>query len=209
MKDARKAVRKFKRIYKVKGVPTAYELKGLIKKFGFITYGYRENEDKLCETKTYGLSKEKYAFTYIRGNQKYVFYDDLLNEVDTERALAHEIAHLYYNHFYRKTTLFDSDVNKEWEANLFAAYLLEPTDYKGLLAKTVILLSLATLLFLCGKFCSEKEVQAQPNDQVYITPTGDCYHAENCRYGKEYNDSFKINRTVAKEHYSPCDLCNP
>lgn len=99
MKKAKKAVEKFKRIYKVKGTPTSYELKRIIKKFGFITYGYSENEDKLHETKTYNLSKEKYAFTYIRGNQKFVFYDDLLNEVDAERALAHEVAHLYYNHF--------------------------------------------------------------------------------------------------------------
>lgn len=208
MKNARKAVKKFRRLYKIKGALTTYELRRIIKKFGFIIYGYNENEDKLHETKTYSLSKEKYAFTYIRGNQKYVFYDDLLNEIDAERALAHEIAHLYYNHFYRKATLFDSDVNKEWEANLFAAYLLDDSDRKNCRIKALILLILAATTFFCGMFFSGKEVQTT-TDCVYITPTGHNYHAENCQYGRDYINSIEINRSIAEEHYLPCDLCNP
>ena len=213
MKKARKAVRKFKRIYKLKEAPTSYELKQIIKKFGFTIYGYSENEDKLIETKTYNLSKEKYAFTYIRGNQKYVFYDDLLNEVDTERALAHEVAHLYYNHFYRKITLFDSDVNKEWEANLFAAYLLEETDTKAHIIKLLLSLIAAALFFFSGMNFSQKSVPTQTEtatiDYVYITPTGHNYHSKNCLYGKSYANSFEISRQVAEKHYLPCALCNP
>ncbi|MBQ7959778.1 MAG: ImmA/IrrE family metallo-endopeptidase [Clostridia bacterium] len=212
MKKAKKAVGKFKRIYKVKGTPTSYELKRIIKKFGFITYGYSENEDKLHETKTYNLSKEKYAFTYIRGNQKFVFYDDLLNEVDAERALAHEVAHLYYNHFYRKTTIFDSDVNKEWESNLFAACLLEPINYKSCIVRSIISVTLALLIFFYGMYFPKKasEQTKMPQiDYVYITPTGHHYHRESCQYGREYINSFVVDRQTAKEHYLPCDLCNP
>lgn len=213
MKNAKKTVKKFKQTYKIKGVPTTHELKKLIKKFGFTTYGYSENEDKLYETKTYNLSKEKHAFTYARGNQKYVFYDDYLNEIDIERALAHEIAHLYYNHLYRKTTVLDSDLNKEWEANLFAAYLLKEPDYKSGIIKAMVSLMLATSCFFFGMAYSEKLLSAQTElpkvDYVYITPTGHNYHAKNCRYGKDYINSFKVERSVAQEHYLPCDLCNP
>jgi Zn-dependent protease with chaperone function len=208
MKNAKKAVRKFKRTYKIKGSPTAYELKGIIKKFGFTTYGYTENEDKLYETKTLNLSKEKPAFTYIRGNQKYVFYDDLLNEIDAERVLAHEISHLYYNHFHRKATLLDTEVNKEWEANLFAAYLLND-NRKDFRIKTLLFSALSIVIFCSGMFCSINRTQAIASDCVYITPTGHHYHANNCLYGREYINSFEISRTVAEEHYLPCDLCNP
>lgn len=213
MKKARKEVKKFKRIYKIKGVPTSYDLIRIIKKFGFITYGYSENKDKLIETKTYDLSQEKYAFTYIRGHQKYVFYDDLLNEIDIERALAHEVAHLYYNHFYRKATLFDSDVNKEWESNLFAAYLLEEPDIKTHIIKLLISLILSALFFFCGMNYSQKsaptQVETSTIDYVYITPTGHNYHSKNCLYGEDYRNSFKVNRQVAEKHYLPCALCNP
>ena len=212
MQNARKAVRKFKRIYQIKRVPTTYDLKRIIKKFGFTTYGYSENENKLYETKTYNLSKEKYAFTYIRGNQKYVFYDDLLNEIDAERALAHEVAHLYYNHFYRKSTIFDSDVNKEWEANLFAAYLLEPINYKSCIVKGIFSLTLALLIFFYGLYFPKKssdQTNVPQIDYVYVTPTGYHYHRETCQYGEDYGNSFKIERAVAEEHYLPCDLCSP
>ena len=213
MKNAKEAVKRFKRTYKIKGVPTTYELKQIIKKFGFITYGYSENKDKLYETETYNLSKEKPAFTYIRGNHKYVFYDDLLNEIDTERVLSHEISHLYYNHFYRKKTLLDSDVNKEWEANLFAAYLLEPFNYRDCFNKAIILLTLSMMFFFFGMHRSEKLLQKsnqiQTIDYVYITPTGHHYHRESCLYGEDYINSFVVDRQTTEEHYLPCDLCNP
>lgn len=213
MKKAKKAAKKFRETYRIKGVPTAYELKQIIKQLGFEACGYSESKDKLRETKTFDLAEKKPAFTYARGNKKYVFYDDLLNEVDTERVLAHEIGHLYYNHMHRRETLLDTDVNKEWEANLFAAYLLEPTNYMACIAKWILILLLALVCFTSGVSYSEKTIQVssqgQVIDYVYITPTGHNYHADNCRYGEDYRNSIPVNRTDAEKHYLPCDLCNP
>ena len=150
MKKSKKAVKQFKRTYKIKGVPSAHELKRVIKEFGFEVYGYSESEDKLHETKTYNLSKEKPAFTYVRGNQKIVFYDDRVNEIDLLRVLSHEIGHIYYNHLHRKEDIFDTDINKEWEANLFAVYLLSPVNYKDYIVKTILSFCLVTMCFSFG-----------------------------------------------------------
>ena len=213
MKQAKKAVKKFREIYKIKGNPTAYEIKQIIKKLGFELCGYSENEKKLCETKTQYLSGEKPAFTYVKGSKKYVFYDDFLNEADTERVLAHELGHLYYNHMHRSKTLFDTNVNKEWEANLFAALLLEPVNRKNEIIKILIVLILTMMCFATGVTYAEKKMHTDAVDMitnyVYITPNGHNYHTDNCRYGENYENSVQIKRTEAQKHYLPCSLCNP
>lgn len=213
MKNARKAVRGFKRCYGVRGVPTVSELKLLIRRLGFTVYGYTEGEAKLRETKTLGLTADRYAFTYLCGKQRYVFYDDLMNETDTQRALAHETAHIYYNHLYRKATPFDSAVNKEWEANLFAAYLLKRLDLKLCIIRGFAVLLSAALLLICGAVLFNSAGLPRGagfgRDIVYVTPSGSHYHSESCLYGKGCENSFELDRATAREHYLPCELCKP
>ncbi len=236
MKNARKTVKKFKRTYKIKGSPTTYELKRVIEQFGFTTYGYHNDEDKLQETKTYDISTEKPAFTYTKGRKKYVFYNDLLNEADAARVLAHELGHLYYNHMHRHETLFDTGINKEWEANLFAAYLMEPKNIKENLI--LILISAVVLSgFLLGfhhiKEYANSAIQTstQPNyvytqpqellpevaedpktpadTTVYVAKSGTVYHIDqNCSYIKGHDGIRKMSLESAEEDNLPlCSRC--
>ncbi len=126
MKKIRKAVRAFKKEYGIKGSPNLETLKEIIKKLGFIPCGYHADKEKLYETNTYETSVERPAFAYSKKGKKYVFYNDLLIEIDIVRILAHEVGHLYFNHMHRHESIFDTQTNKEWEANLFAACLMEP-----------------------------------------------------------------------------------
>ncbi len=236
MKNAKKAVRKFKRTYKIKGSPTTYELKRVIEQFGFTTYGYHNDEDKLQETKTYDLSTEKPAFTYAKGRCRYVFYNDLLNEVDAARVLAHELGHLYYNHMHRNETLFDTGINKEWEANLFAAYLMEPINIKEKFILILIYIVVISGFFLGLHYTEEyansaiqtsapaNYIQTQPQKTlpvtaddrtipadtlVYVAKSGTVYHTDpNCSYIKGRDGIRKMTLESAQDHYLPlCSRC--
>lgn len=233
MQNARKTVKKFKRTYKIKGSPTTFELKRAIEQFGFTTYGYHNDEDKLQETKTYDLSTEKPAFTYAKGRCRYVFYNDLLNEVDAARVLAHELGHLYYNHMQRHETLFDTGINKEWEANLFAAYLMEPIRIKEKLILILAYIIACSVLFFGLYFTKDYAIQTstQPNyvytqpqnflpdvaeeqkipvnTVVYVAKSGTVYHTSNtCSYIKGHEGIREMTLESAKEINLPlCSRC--
>lgn len=211
MRNAKRAAKQFKRIYKIKGVPSVRELKEKIKQLGFEPCAYSESEHRLHETRTYRISQERPAFTYVKGHKRYVFYDDLLNEVDTKRVLAHEIGHLYCNHMNCVRTCLDTDVNKEWEANAFAAQLLKPLSAKMCIANALVVLALSAICFMSGAviFQDGAKMSMGADAYVYVTPTGHSYHAENCAYGVEYANSIKIRRSDAQKYYLPCELCNP
>lgn len=234
MENARKAVKKFKRTYRIKGSPTTYELKRVIEQLGFTTYGYHNDEDKLQETKTYDLSTEKPAFTYIKGRKRYVFYNDILNEVDAARVLAHELGHLYYNHMHRHETSLDTGINKEWEANLFAAYLMEEKNYKFYLKKSILLLTLVVSSFFCGTLLPQETASTMPlpqdqavttpvsapvvaadenitakQDQVYVAARGTVYHTSNsCSYINGHDGIRKMTLESAEDANLPlCSRC--
>ncbi len=236
MKKAKKAVRKFRKEYAIKGNPTSYELKEVIKKFGFIPCGYHDDEEKLYETNTYDFSTERPAFAYSKDGKKYIFYNDLLIETDIARTLAHEVAHLYYDHLHRHISLFDTPINKEWEANLFAAYLMEPTNYKSYLKKSILPLALVISSFFCGTFFPQepaptatliqepavmtsvsspvivtKEDITAKQDHVYVAEHGTVYHTSNtCSYIKGHNGVRKMTLESAEEANLPlCSRCKP
>lgn len=211
MRNTKKAAKQFKRAYKIKGVPSVCELREKIKQLGFEPCAYSKSEHMLRETKTYCISQEKPAFTYAKGHKKYVFYDDLLNELDTKRVLAHEIGHLYCNHMNCVRTCLDTDVNKEWEANIFAVQLLTPPRRRLYLANALAVLALSAACFFGGAalFGGNTGESGDADAYFYVTPTGNSYHSENCAYGGKYENSFRIRCLDAQKHYLPCELCNP
>ena len=234
MENARKAVKKFKKEYGIKGNPTSYEIKEVIKKFGFIPCGYHEDEEKLHETNTYDFSTERPAFAYSRAGKKYIFYNDLLIETDMARTLAHEVAHLYYDHLHRHTNTFDTPINKEWEANLFAAYLMEEKNYKYYLKKSILPLTLVVSSFFCGTLLPQEPAPTIPlpqeqavttsvsapavaadenittkQDQVYVAARGTVYHISNtCSYIKWHDGIRKMTLESAEDANLPlCSRC--
>lgn len=234
MKKTKKAVKQFRKTYGIKGTPTSYELKEIIKKLGFTPYGYHTDEEKLYETKTYDFSTEKPAFTYSKDNKNYVFYNDLLNEIDISRLLAHELGHLYYNHLHRHETLFDTGINKEWEANLFAAYLMEPKELKYYLYRSIVPATLPLLIVLFGMFfpgesepttsITEDPIMTTPvssyvipgekfstskQTQVYVAAHGTVYHIDlSCSYIKGHSGIREMTLESAKEADLPlCSRC--
>ncbi len=209
MKAIKNEVKKFKRANGIKGTPNLHELMDIIhKKYGFTSYGYHKDEEKLHETKTYELSLDKPAFSYCKNGKRYVFYNDLLSEKDIAHLLAHELGHLHYDHFHRHTDSMDTPILKEWQANIFGAYLMEPKNYKSYLKKTILPLTLVVSSFFCGtQFAKEPEpvvsisetpaityaVPSSPitedidtdaiQSNVYIAAHGTVYHtSEDCSY---------------------------
>ena len=57
-----------------------------------------------------------------------------------------------------------------------------------------------------------KSITVVENDSfsVYVTPSGECYHLEDCPTIAESEYSMATSRSDAKDHgYRPCEVCNP
>lgn len=71
------------------------------------------------------------AFTYVKGNNKYVFYRSTLTSEKKMRIFAHELGHIMLNHLsapgVRCSTEFQDENNQEREAEEFALEFLAPT----------------------------------------------------------------------------------
>ncbi len=235
MKTIEKEVRKFKRTNGIKGIPNLHELKDIIlKKYGFTTYGYHKDEEKLHETKTYEHSLDRPAFTYCKNGKRHVFYNDLLSETDITHVLAHELGHLYYDHLHRHIDSADTPIRKEWQANIFAAYLMEPKNYKTYLKKSILPVALVATSFFCGTLVPQEpatmtsfpeeaavttsvsspitvteETPDAEQNQVYVAAHGTVYHiSENCSYIKGNAGIQKMALESAKDANLPlCSRC--
>ena len=213
MKTIKKEVRKFRRANGIKVTPNVNELMDIIhRQYGFTTYGYHKDEEKLYETNTYELSLQKPAFSYSKNGKRYVFYNDALSDKDITLLLSHELGHLHYDHLYRRSDSSDTAIYKEWQAHVFSGYLLDQEDKYTCIRKITLAIVIGVACFSLGTLCAKPAEQNQTShseDYVYITPSGHSYHAENCQYGKNYRNSFVIRRSDAEEHFLPCDQCNP
>lgn len=213
MKTIKKEVRKFKQENHISKAPNVNELMDIIhRKYGFTTYGYHRDEEKLHETKTYEISLERPAFSYSKNGKRYVFYNDTLSDNDIRLLLAHELGHLHYDHLHRRLNSSDTPIYKEWQAHVFAGYLLYSEDRYSCVRKIMLAIIIGVACFSLGTFSAKPAEQNQiplSEDYVYITPSGHSYHAENCQYGKDYRNSFVVRRSDAEEHFLPCDQCNP
>lgn len=130
--------------------------------------------------------------------------------------------------------LFDTPINKEWEANLFAAYLMEPTNYKSYLKKSILLLALVVSSFFCGTLFPQepastatllqepevttsisapviitKEDNTEKQSQVFVAAHGTVYHTSNtCSYIKGHDSIRKMTLESAEEANLPlCSRC--
>lgn len=213
MKTMKKEVRKFKQENRISTMPNVNELIDIIhRKYGFTTYGYHKDEEKLYETKTYEISLERPAFSYSKNGKRCVFYNDALSDKDITLLLAHELGHLHYDHLHRRLNSSDTPIYKEWQAHVFAGYLLDLEDRYSCIRKITIAILVGVACFSLGTICAKPAEQIQSShteDYVYITPSGHSYHAEYCQYGKDYKNSFVIHRSDAEKHFLPCDQCNP
>lgn len=234
MKAIKNEVRKFKRANGIKGTPNLHELVDVIRrKYGYTSYGYHKDEEKLHETKTYEHSAERPAFTYCKDGKRYVFYNDTLSEKDITILLAHELGHLYYDHLYRHVDSDDTPIYKEQQAHIFAGYLLDSADYKAYSTKAVLSLTLALICFFCGTFCSKtpSQVISLPEETVitsapvspstttesiqdsqsyvYVAKTGTVYHIDqDCSYIKGNSSVRKMTLESAEDASLPlCSRC--
>ena len=56
----------------------------------------------------------------------------------------------------------------------------------------------------------EAESVSFSENTYYITPFGEKYHRETCRYIREAKSGYrKISETQAKKGYTPCKICKP
>ena len=237
MKTIEKEVKRFKRTNGIKGIPTTYEIVDImLKKYGFTTYGYHKDEEKLYETKTYEHSLDRPAFAYCKNGKRHIFYNDLLSETDITHVLTHELGHLYYDHLHRHTDSTDTPIHKEWQANVFAAYLMEPKTYKTYLKKSILPIALVTTSFFCGTLFPQEPATPTPfpeepaittsisspitvpeeipdaeQTQVYVAANSTVYHTrETCSYIKGNIGIRKMTLESAEDANLPlCSRCEP
>jgi len=215
----------FYKIYKVKEINSSC-LQDILAEQGYkvILLNRIENHDAvealLKEIGCESFAKSSKAFTYKKGQNKIVFIDGNLQEIDKLHALAHEEGHIFCGHMERETCSL-SNVEDEWEANEFAHYILNRT-FKGRVSAfyqrhkklTITVICIAVLLAVCIPVLSGIQgVVKQGQGYVktldyYVTETGTKYHTKDCTY---LNRSSSVRRITEEEYqnkvYEPCKEC--
>ena len=111
-------VRMFRRQFKIMGTPGIAKIKQIICQMGYTLLPYAETAEKRGE-------HTAPAYTLDNGKYKIVYYNDLLNENDLLIVLIYEAAHIYLGHFRRHTGVYDTSVQKDFEAHQITARLLK------------------------------------------------------------------------------------
>ena len=124
-----KEVLNFRKEHGIKKV-TYSVLSGITEKSGytiilFNSYNNNANVSRLCNALNIGnellMSR---GFTYSKGEFRLVFVNDTLSEKEKTIVLSHELGHIVLGHAGRAPVI-GHDVQEEFEANEFAAFLMK------------------------------------------------------------------------------------
>lgn len=208
-------VRRFRRQFKIMGTPGIAKIKQIICQMGYTLLPYAETAEKRGE-------HPAPAYTLDNGKYKIVYYNDLLNENDLLIVLIHEAAHIYLGHLHRHTGVYDTSVQKDFEAHQFTARLLKsPVPFKGMAAAALLTANLIAFTVPTG-FREETqnpantipaanpEVQSVPvsDGNVLITSSGDKYHLPNCGYVRNKTNVIRLTKQEAIDAGKiPCLMC--
>lgn len=144
-----------------------------------------------------------HAFTFRKSAAKYIFIDSTISAENKLCSLAHELGHIVLKHMDIDKNVADERLH-EMQAEFFAYTVLKYQPYKYKYALFAVILS-ATLIGIGAVSYQSNTFSA---DMVYITPTGNKYHAENCIHVKDKNCTVTT-KMQASKNYLPCTVCNP
>ena len=186
-----------------------------------VVYYNTEKGDALLETFDQKLSKfdkKERGFCYKTIYGKYIFIDNDQNTEQKLCTLIHEIGHILLGHLVDGK--LQNPTQNNVDADVFVKYVLYPSRLDMIRFKLSrkagwIMLPGITLVLALALFVSHSMTMDAPvsgylpanTDTVYITPSGNKYHDENCRFAA--NGAIAIPIQQAAKHYAPCSYCNP
>lgn len=194
------------------------------KKYTTMYIGTSQGDSSLC---TLGLSEyaTRKAFTYSAG-VKFVFIQNDMSESEKQYLLLHELCHIELGHTDDNQIL--NSLQKERQAEALAYYVETPPKFNLSKIAALILMFLAGALSASAgiiTFATQQQPKAEQlnltdeieavsilddNDRydeyVFITPTGDRFHKEGCRYINE--NAIKIEYSKIEKMHLPCSVCH-
>lgn len=143
MKNIKKQVQKFKKEFKLTGVPDLSELKQAVRNLNYDLTTYRDGADLLKETHMTDAAQIVPALTVRTPKAKCILYNGNIQEKDLPFILAHEIGHIYLNHIRTSRGYYDTSEYRDNEANCFAVYLMGEISSKKYWIPTILSLLIA------------------------------------------------------------------
>lgn len=188
--------------------------------YDIIDYSKDENLDSIM-TLADRLSIQPYietgvAFTYKNNGTKLIFLCESMTNDEKLYALAHELGHIFCNHFSANSQSVSS-VKEEREANEFAHYLLESSlgvkinvllfKYKKMLTISLSILFIITVAFSIWKYAIDEKPYLE---EYFKTTNGEKYHEKDCIIIKDKNNVKRVTeKDMRTKKYEPCQVCLP
>lgn len=202
--------------------PSLDELVYIASENGYDIIDYNKDENlKSIITLADRLSIQSYietgtAFTYKNNETRLIFLCESMTNDEKLYALAHELGHIFCNHFTTNSQSVSS-VKEEREANEFAHYLLEPSlgvkvnvllsKYKKRLSIVVSILLVIIMAFSIWKYAVEGKPYSK---EYYKTTNGEKYHEKDCIIIKDRNNVKRVTeKDMRTKKYEPCQVCLP
>lgn len=189
------------------------ELKTIVEKLGYEVFEFQrynpKHETLLTRIKAIDISLHSNGFTHEDEVTRIVFIQSVLSEEEKKTALLHELIHIHQGHTAQIKQISTKQEKETTDIHFIIDFVLKYE--KMLRAFMLIEFTLITTMIILAvniKTAVFSPQQQQLSDYVYITPTGYHYHTENCTYGGEYDNSFKVSRADAELYYLPCSNCN-
>ncbi len=188
---------------------------------GWKIFYFSETDSTIEELGLEEKAKNEKGFIYNEDNLKYIFININLSEREKRDTIFHEAGHIELEHKY-------SDLNNdaiERQANEFANILINMCGDDNHSKKTIIVLSciialmfIINLLLVLFYFDDTSKIQTSTpvsNDitvetehqYVYVTPSGNKYHLQNCYYIRNNEQAHSIDIKSAEKSYLPCSIC--
>lgn len=76
--------------------------------------------------------------------------------------------------------------------------------------KRIISVFLTVFILVSLPACHNSSESSESTKYYYVTPYGEKYHKESCRYIQNAENGYKkITAEQAERNYSPCKVCKP
>lgn len=184
-------------------------VKECLKRKGYTVMFYKPDEmNEIIEK--YNLTeyaKTVDAFTLKRGELKIVFISTSSPVEDKLYLLLHEVGHILLNHLSAEKQMTNFRL-QDIEADAFVHTVLNPPRMS--FNSHVLLAGIVLLSFTLGVIGATvtSPSSASASNYVYITPSGEKYHNENCVHVNR-KTSTAVTEQEAKRTHEPCLVCNP
>ena len=219
--DAKIKAKRFLTEYNLKSV-NLETLRNVLTRQGYILIEFNSifNDPDITKLiNSLGIEKaieQSKGFTYVDQYRRLVFLNEDLSNDEKLVVLAHEMGHIYCNHF-TSTPIIGKDVAEEHEANEFSHYILNPPFLQKTRItihqhKKIVVFSTLICLLIIGGVLIWGTIQKEQSyyGEYYLTESGNKYHKEECIFIK---DKTNVRRMTVEEfesgEYEPCKMCLP